>query len=641
MKFLRSSARAWSFVALLLPFSGQASAQDEAGLVSQTWQMLDYLATDYAGAVQDGKVVSESEYAEMQEFSATVYTQLEALPDHPGKGSLVAQASDLATLIADRSDAHRVASQAHQLADGLLANYPIPTSPAAPPDLGHGGRLYAQYCASCHGVAGDGKGPAALGLDPAPIDFTDSSRADQRSPLSLYQTITQGVEGTAMTGYGQLPGPERWALAYHVGTLAYADKIGTGAEIWRTDPGARASIGTLDELSRTRAEQLAPRLGVQGARGLIGYLRSNPAALEQAPSGIALARARLAASLQAYRAGDLEGARALALSAYLDGVEPVEPLLDAHDGALRSRIELAMGAYRSSLTKGDQDQAIGDQASEIDRLLSEAQALTSSAAASAATSFIGAFTILVREGLEALLVVVALIAFLKKAGRPETLRYVHAGWALALLAGILTWLAARSVIDISGASRELTEGLASLVAVVVLLGLGLWMHQKSIGERWQTYIKGKMGQALNRRSSWLLFTLAFVAVYREVFEIILFYVALWQDGQGWWMLGGIAGALVVLALITWALLGASRRLPIAGFFRASSALIALLAIVLTGRGVAALQEAGWVGVSLARLPHIELLGLYPTWETSLAQLLILALLASGFLYNRRQALQIA
>ncbi len=191
-------------------------------------------------------------------------------------------------------------------------------------------------------------------------------------------------------------------------------------------------------------------------------------------------------------------------------------------------------------------------------------------------------------------------------------------------------------VSISGASRELTEGLSSLFAAAVLITVGLWMHQKSVGGRWQAYLKQKMATVLNRRSVWFLFGLAFISVYREVFETILFYAALWSEGQHAWLLGGLGAGAAVLALIAWALMRTSRKLPIATFFSASSALIALLAIVLTGKGIAALQEAGWVSVSLAPLPRLDLLGVYPTWQSLLAQLAVVLVLAVGFAVNLRR-----
>ncbi len=102
----------------------------------------------------------------------------------------------------------------------------------------------------------------------------------------------------------------------------------------------------------------------------------------------------------------------------------------------------------------------------------------------------------------------------------------------------MTWAVATYAIGISGASRELTEGFGSLFAAVILLSVGIWMHGKSNADAWQGYIRDKMARALSRRSAWFLFLLAFVVVYREVFETILFYAALWTQGNGGAMLAG-------------------------------------------------------------------------------------------------------
>jgi len=245
--------------------------------------------------------------------------------------------------------------------------------------------------------------------------------------------------------------------------------------------------------------------------------------------------------------------------------------------------------------------------------------------------------ILLREGLEALLIVIGLIAFLKKSKREETLPYVHAGWIIALVAGVLTWFVARYFIGISGASRELTEGVSALFAAAMLLGVGLWMHQKSMGGRWQAYIKEKMGDALTKKAAWMLFVLSFVTVYREIFETILFYIALWQPGMGMWMLLGFVTAVACLTVLAWIMLATSRRLPLSTFFSASSALIAVLVFVLVGKGVSALQEAGWIGVTLAPTPHIDWLGMSPTWQTTAAQGAIVVVMLLGYFYNKAKA----
>ncbi len=629
---IRALIRNLAVCALLCLGSGHvALAASPNTTVSQTWQMLDYLATDYAGAVQNGKIISASEYTEMQEFAATSRTRLQSLPASP---ELLGQADTLIASIDAKAAPDLVAQQAHTLADALLAAHPVPTSPDHAPDLARGASLYQAQCSSCHGVTGHADGLAGLHLDPPPVNFADQTRADQRSALSLYEAITRGVDGTSMISYEkQLSKDDRWALAYYAGTLAYGNEAKTGAANWKADHEARAAISNLKELSEARVGQLSPALGPQSARSIVGYLRSNPDALKQALAGIPLARGRMAASLAAYNAGANKEATQLALSAYLDGVEPVEPQLNAHDNALRVQLETAMGAYRTSLSRKVATADVTKQASDIDALLARAQTVIDEGSTDSTATFVGAFTILVREGLEALLIVVALLAFLSKAKRHEAVRYVHAGWILALVAGGITWAIATYTISISGASRELTEGLSSLFAAAVLLSVGLWMHQKSIGGRWQAYLKEKMTTALNRKSAWFLFALAFISVYREVFETILFYAALWSEGQGIWLLAGVACGSVVLAGIAWIMLRTSRRLPIGTFFSASSALIAVLAVVLTGKGVSALQEAGWIGVSPAPVPHFELLGIYPTWQTLLAQLAIIVLIVAGYFFN--------
>ncbi len=632
---------ALSYTLTLWACLGMASvlhAADAPASASQTWQMLDYLATDYAGAVNNGAVVSASEYDEMREFARNARERIRALPPSPGSAALQQQADQLVASIDAKASQAQVAREAHALADALLQSYPVPTAPTHAPDLARGAVLYQSQCAACHGAGGHGDGPVGLSLTPRPIDFTHQQRADQRSALSLYEVITQGVEGTPMASFAStLSSDDRWALAYYVGTLAYPDAASKGARAWHDNDAARSEIASLSELSRARVTQLSDTLGAAQARLIIGYLRAHPQAVQQALTGIALARARLSASTAAYRAGNVDEARQLALSAYLDGVEPVEAQLNTRNGELRARIETAMGAYRTALSNDTSGDEIAAQASAIDTMLARAGEVTSEAASSPLTIFLGALTILVREGLEALLVVVALLAFLRKADRHDATRYVHAGWLLALLAGALTWAVASYAISISGASRELTEGLSSLFAAAVLLGVGLWMHQKSIGGRWQSYLKAKMATALDRKSAWFVFGLTFISVYREVFETILFYAALWNEGQGHWLLAGIAAGAGILGLIAYVLLRTSRRLPLGVFFSVSSLIIAALAIVLTGKGVAALQEAGWTAVTVAPVPSIELLGIYPTWQSLLAQLAVALMLALGFAINRWRA----
>nr|WP_263596167.1 FTR1 family protein [Brevundimonas aurantiaca] len=474
----------------------------------------------------------------------------------------------------------------------------------------------------------------AQGLDPAPIAFADVERARQRSVFGLYQVIDQGLDGTAMASFAHLPAEDRWALAFYVGRFAFTDaEAAEGQRLWESDPAIRAAFPTVASVTQTTPDDLASRIGETKARAVTAYLRRHPDAASPASGGaLTLARTRLAESLTAYRAGDRKQAADLALSAYLDGFEPVEPALGARDGALLRRVETAMTGLRAAIGRGAPTEEVEAQVARLNALLDTAERALAPQEADNVASFAGAFTILLREGLEALLIVVAMIAFLRKAERPEALRYLHGGWIAALLAGGATWAAATFLISISGASRELTEGFGSLLAGAVLVSVGIWMHGKSHADAWQIYIRDKLSRALSGRSAWLLFLLAFVVVYREVFETILFYAAIWSQGGHVGMLAGALTAVAILAVVAWALLTYSKRLPIGQFFSLSSILMAVLSVVLVGKGVAALQEAGWIDVHpVAWIPRVEILGLYPTLEGLAVQVLTVVVLAVGFL----------
>jgi high-affinity iron transporter len=616
-------------MALAGPAVAQAPSASEAQVA---WRLLDYVAVDYAGAVADGEIVNRAEYGEMIEFSTQIRTRLDALPANPAKAALARDAAGLQAAIRDKADPAVVGARAKALAGAVLTAYPSPLAPSFPPDLARGAALYAEQCAVCHGATGRADGPGAEGLDPPAIAFADLERARQRSVFGLYQVIDQGLEG-AMASFSHLPAEDRWALAFYVGRFAFTDaEAAEGKRLWDGDPAVRAAFPDLAALTQTTPADLATRLGEPRARALTAYLRRHPeAAARPAGSTLTLARTRLAESEAAYRRGNRKAATDLALSAYLDGVEPIEPALGARDSALMRRVETAMTELRVSISRGAPAREVADRVARANALLDTAERALAPQEADNLASFLGAFTILLREGLEALLIVVAMIAFLRKAERPEVLRYVHGGWVAALVAGGATWAAATFFISISGASRELTEGFGSLLAAVVLVSVGIWMHGKSHADAWQTYIRDKLSHALSKRSAWFLFLLAFVVVYREVFETILFYAAIWSQGGHVGMLAGALTAVAILAVVAWALLAYSKRLPIGRFFSLSSILMAVLSVVLVGKGVAALQEAGWLDVHpLAWIPRIEILGLYPTVEGVAVQLLTIAILVVGF-----------
>lgn len=317
----------------------------------------------------------------------------------------------------------------------------------------------------------------------------------------------------------------------------------------------------------------------------------------------------------------------------------MEAQLGAVDGGLKTSVEAEMLRYWTMVQSRAPKEAVEAEARTILSLLDTARQRLDAARLSPATTFTSALVILLREGLEAILVLAALIAILIESGRRDALRYVHWGWLGALALGAVTWLAASYVVTLSGASREVTEGVTALLAAAMLLYVGCWMHRHAHAARWKAYLESQVQLALSGRARWALASISFLAVYREAFETVLFYQALWiEAGPGGRMAvaGGFLAAAVGLVLLAWVILKVGLRLPVGWFFGVGSALMAVLAVVLAGKGIAALQQAGTLPIGPLDLPTIPSLGVYPTWQGVLTQVVLVLVILGAFTYSRRR-----
>lgn len=209
---------------LLIPLTAlHAAPNADPNDVQTAWRLLDYVAVDYNGAVEGGRIKSAAEYAEMTEFAGSVSQRLAALPPKPERAALIAGVARLQSVIGRKGTPQEVGTLAHGLAADLLKAYPVPLAPAAPPSFARGVTLFGSTCAACHGMTGNGHGPDAAKLTTPPIAFTDVERARQRSVFALYQAITQGIDGTAMQSFAELSNEDRWALAFRAGSFALTD----------------------------------------------------------------------------------------------------------------------------------------------------------------------------------------------------------------------------------------------------------------------------------------------------------------------------------------------------------------------------------------------------------------------------------
>ncbi len=247
---------------------------------------------------------------------------------------------------------------------------------------------------------------------------------------------------------------------------------------------------------------------------------------------------------------------------------------------------------------------------------------TNSFSEAAAQSFI----ILVREGFEAMLIITALLTYLRRAGHEDKSRVIYSGVVLALILSVITAYLFATLFKTAGANREAMEGITMLIAAFVLFYVSYWLFSKREADRWQNYIKQKINKALSGGSLFALGLAAFLAVYREGAETILFYQALAIGSHDQWLalLTGFVLACVALAFIYWAMKTATFKIPYRIFFFTTAIFLYYMAFFFIGGAMVELQEAGWISITpVSFLPQIPWLGFYPTLESAGAQAIFL------------------
>jgi high-affinity iron transporter len=345
---------------------------------------------------------------------------------------------------------------------------------------------------------------------------------------------------------------------------------------------------------------------------------------------------QLADASAAYNANDAERALWLVEHAYLEGFEPLESRLPARlvaDIEKRIHLELRPALKRKApvATVTSLLGHVGADLVSADRFLAKG--------GSVAFAVVNSFIIIVREGLEAVLLVAALLTYLGAIGaQARHRRQIYAGVSAGVVASIGTWFLARTLLPISGANRELLEGITALTAVVVLMYVAHWLFQKTYIHDWKDYLRTRVGGAVTRGSGIAMAALAFAAVYREGFETVLFYQALAFDAGVGAILGGfIPGAILIVALGI-AIIRVGVKLPLKKVFAGTNALLMYLAFVFIGKGIYNLQEAGLFSVNALPLPDHpalrQLFGFYPLVQTVAAQSAFILLLTGTYVSYR-------
>jgi len=578
MKSCSQVGRLIVVAAILLPIAVQSQENSAKRLSS----IVSVAVEEYRKAVDDrGNVISAEEYAETTSFlgdARAIAARLKGYNAPPTQGVL----DTLIAAVKARRPPREI-----QLIEarfrGALGVAGAMDMPSAPLDTARGHALYTANCASCHGEAGRGDGPAAKSLSVAAPAIGDARLTPNLTPMLAYNVVSVGIRETPMPSFSTLSPQDRWDIVNYVYSLRGQPMV---------LPVAQADATA------------AP--GTAAARTVIALLDS---ALEFARAG------------RSAEAGDR------AFDAYI-AFEPLETPARAKQPGLVASMERHFADFKGAVRKNDMNAArSAREAIALD--LPRVVALTRPTSGGWAT-FFQSFLIILREGFEAILVVGAVVAFLIKTGHRERLRSIWTGVGLGVAASAVTAIALKTLFAHLPASREIVEGVTMLLAVIVLFSVSYWLISKVEAVKWQKFIRERVNQALEHGGGKTLALVAFLAVYREGAETALFYQALFNEGNNVALplsLGIVAG-LIILALVFTLFYRYGVKIPMRTFFMVTSVLLYYMAFVFMGKGIRELQEGNLITITvMPGMPNVPSMGIFPSAETLAAQALLLALFA--------------
>jgi len=343
-----------------------------------------------------------------------------------------------------------------------------------------------------------------------------------------------------------------------------------------------------------------------------------------------------------YEAGDTKSAYAAARTAYLDSYEHVEVPLRPIAPDFTLEVEYQFAELRNLIKHGAPYDEVREMATNIERNLDESERLvTGTGQIAPFIAFSASFAIIFREGLEAVLILGAIMTYLEASRNGRFKAYVHYGVIAAIAATAATWFVASYLIEISGADRELIEAIAALSATAVLFYVSFWILNKIEHKKWMEFVKAKVWQATTTGGVMVFVMLSFFTVYREGFETVLFYQAMFGFAkymEAYVGLGFLVGMASLLALY-FVMRRLGRRLPLRVLFGLTMGIGAYLSIAFLGNAVRELQVLDIVPYTsmIGTVPRLDInmatmTGIYPTLETVVAQVVLLGVYLAGSAY---------
>jgi high-affinity iron transporter len=353
-------------------------------------------------------------------------------------------------------------------------------------------------------------------------------------------------------------------------------------------------------------------------------------------------RVKLDQVISLYNQNDTSDALAAARSAYLDSYEQIEIPLRPIDPDFTLEMEIKFAELRNLITSNAQPDQVVSKISELKSGLDESERFVSGIGVVAPViAFSASFSIIFREGLESALIIGAILTYLDASRNERFKKHVYAGIILALGLTAVTWLVAEYIIEISGAARELIEAIAGISAVIVLFWVSFWVLNKIETKKWIEFVKAKVWKATATGSFMVFVLLAFFTVYREGFETVLFYQALFSFAKymDLYVLAGMVLGLAIIISIVFVIRKLGKKLPLRALFGLTMAVGAYMSITFLGNALREFQELGWLPTThlLGIIPRFDInvatmTGIHPTLETVMGQMILLAIYVVGSLY---------
>ncbi len=596
-------------ISCFLPPQAYSASESLENKIKKIVMMMNIVAKEYKEGIRDGEIINPGEYEESQVFLDQAFNRFKKLPS-PGAEKTAAivgigrEFTELTAQVNAKADPPGVRERVNTINSGLLEVYGIKISltPVTPVSLDNGKKIYDNNCAVCHGPAGKGDGPIAGQFDPAPAVLANPELTGDKHTVAYdnFQVINVGIAGTGMVGWADLLSePEIWDVTYYI----------------RTFSNANVKLPLIEA-------------------GIVPAAEGKAEGAKLAEETFTSIREQLDRSLDVFKDQRPDEAAEIAFDAYLT-YEKIESGLINKRKELGLRLESAFSRYRAEIKRGAALDLVTKIHADMTADLHQAEEVLKEKIGYAGL-FLQSLSIIVREGFEAILIVAALIAFLRKSRNQDKLKSIYYGVFAGIAGSFITAYLIHEVFKVSMASQEVLEGWIMLVAVVVLFWVSYWLVSKIEAQKWQNYITRKMKTAVTTGSTFALAAVAFFSVYREGFETVLFYKALYlyagDTSSG--ILPGFLAGCAILAVVYYLINQAGLRIPIKWFFAFTSVFLYFMAFTFMGKGLHELQMGEQLPMTPAEfVPTVSWMGIYPTWETFIGQGILVLAYVGALIYT--------